>query len=132
MSPTKTKPVGLPSGNDLDAIPEDLLGPAPANLHLGALVLLTMENPPERGQYVKMEVTLRTRKDGRTLLDDGTYVHFRNMSFISAKVTSDPYKPANDSPPVPDDQAAMIGRDGEINDDLDEFDPEFSDAGSDD
>lgn len=46
---------------------------------------------------------------------------------IGATLTTEPYVPDPESPPVPDDyQDALIGRDGEISGGLDEFDPEFS------
>jgi hypothetical protein len=110
MTLVTEKPEGLPTEpNDLDNIDVPDAPPEPANLLLGNQVLLCMDAPPEPGQYVKLEVTLRTRKDGRELLADGTYVHFRAMSFISAKVTADPFKPVDDTPPPPDPEQPQPG-----------------------
>lgn len=100
------KPAGLaPTPNDLDNIPDDLLAVPPANLLLGNLVLLNMEHPPTPGQYVDMRVTFRTRKDGREALTDGTLVHFRSMTFISARVVTEPYSmDEDDEPPQPQEE----------------------------
>lgn len=62
---------------------------------------------------------------------DGTNQHYRKTRLIGATLTTEPYVPEPESPPVPDDdQDALIGRDGEISGGLDEFDPEFSHNGA--
>lgn len=142
------KPAGLDSGNDLDKLPDDLLGPHPAEIVFQNRILDVMDQPPEPGELVKFEFTLRTRKDGREKLDDGTYKHYRIMEFVKAVLTVGPHAPAPDpaADAPPDDDPAMIDRDGNIPDDesdddtttgeeadgLDEFNPTFSHNGTDD
>lgn len=138
------KPTGLaPTPNDLDNIPDDLLGPHPATIRMSGKDMLVMDRPPEMGEFVKMEVTMRCKNDGRTLLADGEIEHYRVMAFVAAKVTTEPYK-VEDTPPPPEDDEntpPMFGRDGQIPDDepedeiepdddgLNEFDPAFSHNG---
>ncbi|RFZ15055.1 hypothetical protein VIMS_02485 [Mycobacterium marinum] len=142
MTIISDKPEGLPSSNALDDIPDDILGPAPATIRMSGKDMLVMDKPPEIGECVKMEITMRCKDDGRTLLADGGIAHYRVMSFVTAKVTAEPYMPAPESDPPPDDDdPAMIDRDGNIPDDetgeiepdvdaLNEFDPEFSHNGT--
>jgi hypothetical protein len=138
MSLITGKPGDLvPTPNDLDSIPDDLLGPHPANIRMSGKDLLVMDAPPDIGEFVKMEITMRCKDDGRTLLADGGIGHYRVMSFVAAKVTTDPYKPEPES--GDDGQPGLLDANGQIPDDdegghgqddgLDEFDPEFSHNG---
>lgn len=115
MSLITDKPKGLDTSNDLDQIPADALGPVPAVIRLSGKDLLVMDEPPELGEFVKMEITMRCKDDGHTLLADGEIGHYRVMSFVGAKVTTEPYKPEPEPEPEPD--PAMIGEDGSIPDD---------------
>ena len=104
------KPEGLPGmPNDLDQIPDDLLATPPAQVMFGNQVLDVMDTPPEPGEFLKVELTLRCRADGREMLDGGEMVHVRRMKFIAARVTTKPYKPAEDEPPP-----AMFTDGGEV------------------
>lgn len=86
-------PADTPTTNALASIPDDLLGPHPATINMSGKDLLVMDTPPEMGAFVKMEITMLCKKDGRTLLPDGGIGHYRVMSFVAAKVTAEPYLP---------------------------------------
>lgn len=113
MAEVKTQPAGIPTTNTLNGIPDDLLGPVAAVIRLSGKNLLTMDTPPEMGEFVKMEITMRCKDDGRTLLADGGIGHYRVMSFIGAKVTAEPYKPEPEPEAAPEpglfDQAGGSG-----------------------
>lgn len=141
----KDMPADIPTTNALASIPDDLLGPAPATIRMSGKDMLVMDKPPEMGEFVKMEVTMRCKNDGRTLLADGGIEHYRVMSFVAAKVTTEPYKPEPEDAPPPNDDPAMIDENGQIPDDapdddapqdepadsgLDEFNPAFSHNGA--
>lgn len=112
MSLIDTKPADLKPQNDLDNIPDDELGTAPAVIRMSGKDLLVMDKPPAPGDFVKMEITMRCKDDGRTLLADGELGHYRVMNFVAAKVTAEPYRPEPEPEPEPD--PAMIGEDGSI------------------
>lgn len=143
MSLITQKPAELRPENDLDKIADDLLGPAPATIRMSGKDMLVMDKPPEMGEFVKMEVTMRCKNDGRTLLADGGIEHYRVMTFVAAKVTTEPYKPEPEDAPPPNDDPAMIDEHGNIPEDepddeiepdddgLNEFDPAFSHNGAD-
>lgn len=136
------KPDGLaPTPNDLDNIPDDLLGPHPARVELGGKILFVMDKPIEMGEFIKVEITIGCYDDGRCKVGE-EIVHYRKTKLIAAKPVSDPYTPeAEPAAPPPDDDPAMIDRDGNIPDDepedeiepddggLNEFDPAFSHNG---
>lgn len=115
MSLIKDAPQDLPTTDALADIPDDLLGPVPAVIRLSGKDLLVMESPPNIGDFVKMEITMRCKDDGRTLLADGEIGHYRVMSFVAAKVTADPYKPEPEPEPEPEpgllDEAMNINPD---------------------
>lgn len=136
------KPEGLPGiENALDQIPDDLFDKPPAQVMLGQQVLDVMEKPPEPGEFIKVELTLRCRGDGREMLDGGEFVHVRRMKMVAARVTALPYKPTEPDPPP-----AMFTDGGEVSPEavedpqtigevidasgLDEFRPPFSDSGN--
>ncbi|OIN80754.1 hypothetical protein [Mycobacterium malmoense] len=102
MSLVTDKPQDIPTGNDIDNIPHDLLGPQPAVIRMSGKDLLVMETPPDIGDFVKIEITMRCKDDGRTLLSDGEIGHYRIMSFVTAKVTTEPYKPEPEPEPEPE------------------------------
>ena len=136
------KPDGLaPTPNDLDNIPDDLLGPHPARVELGGKILFVMDKPIEMGEFIKVEITIGCYDDGRCKVGE-EIVHYRKTKLIAAKPVSEPYTPeAEPTAPPPDDDPAMIDRDGNIPDDgpedeiapdddgLNEFDPAFSHNG---
>lgn len=138
-------PADTPTTNALASIPDDLLGPHPATIRMSGKDMLVMEVPPEIGEFVKMEVTMRCKDDGRTLLADGGIGHYRVMSFVAAKVTAEPYKPEAESTTDSGPQdPTMFDENGQIPDDepdddahqdepadsgLDEFNPAFSHNG---
>lgn len=136
----KDMPADIPTTNALASIPDDLLGPAPATIRMSGKDMLVMDKPPEIGEFVKMEVTMRCKDDGRTLLADGGIGHYRVMSFVAAKVTAEPYKPEAEPSDAPPEDPGMFDENGQIPDDepedqtpddsgLDEFNPAFSHNG---
>lgn len=154
MSLITQKPDGLPpEENALRNIPDDLLGPHPAVVQAFGKDLLKMDKPPEPGELLKIEITLRCKDEGRELLDSGDFKYYRKCKSLGANVTVEPYKPEAEPtpPPPPDDDPAMFGRDCNIPDDepeddgghndhvhvetepddggLNEFDPAFSHNG---
>jgi hypothetical protein len=119
MAIVTDQPADLKTTNALDNIPDDdLLGPVPAQLHFSGKTLLVMEKPPVKGEFVKVELTLRCKGDGTDLLDGDELVHYRKMAFVSAKVTAEAYKP-NPAEPATDDPAApaMFDHGGNTNPD---------------
>lgn len=130
------KPEGLPSGNDLDDIPDDILGlTPPAAIRLGNRNLLVMDKPPVKGEFIKLEITLQHKGAGFDVVGEDEMSHYCKMRFVAAKVVAEPYTPAPESEPEPDpslfDHAADDpddddADDSEAADDLDEFDPKFS------
>ncbi len=137
------KPEGLtPTPNDLDNIPDDLLGPHPARVELGGKILFVMDKPIEMGEYIKVELTIGCYDDGRCKVGE-EIVHYRKTKLIAAKPISDPYTPEADPTPSPpeDEDPTMFDRDGQIPEDepdddepvdesgLDEFNPAFSHNG---
>jgi hypothetical protein len=117
MSLITEKPDNLPSTNDLDDIPDDLLGPVPARVEMSGKILFVMDEPVQIGQCIKAELLLECYDDGRTKLDDGELVHYRKTKMLSAKVIGDPYTPAKTAEPKPDPDPALLGDSGEINPD---------------
>lgn len=135
------KPDGLaPTPNDLDNIPDDLLGPHPARVELGGKILFVMDKPIEMGEFIKVEITIGCYDDGRCKVGE-EIVHYRKTKLIAAKPVSEPYTPeAEPAAPPPDDDPAMFDRDLNIpaddegepepgGDGLDEFNPAFSHNG---
>lgn len=144
MTLITNKPVGLASGNDLDSIPDDLLGgpPPPAEIRLAGKTLTVLENPPAGGEDVVLLVRLKVRAAGVDFNDDGNEeVPYRSMKLVSC------WKPGDKEPePVKTkaeldaeaeaeaakNQPPLYGDDGEPYDP--QTDPEvdrpgFSDAG---
>lgn len=124
MALVTDKPEELRAQNDLDNIPQEALGPVPARLEMSGKTLLVMDEPPAPGDFLKVELTLKCKSDGRELLEGGEFVHFRKTALIAAKVTAEPYKPEPEPEPEPD--PAMIGEDGSIpaDDDTGDIDPD--------
>jgi hypothetical protein len=97
-------PADVPGTNALDDIPDELIGagPAPAAVELAGKTLLVMDEPPNIGDFVKIEITLKCREDGRKALESGELVHFRRTNLIAAKVTTQPYKPEPEADAEPE------------------------------
>lgn len=137
MGIVKSKPADIKPENDLNAIPDDLLGPIPAVVQAFGKDLLIMDKPPEPGQLLKIEITLRCKDIGKELLDGGDFKHYRKCKSLGAKVTTEPYMPEVEPEPEPEpgllDEAGRIPEDneGEPGEDggLNEFDPAFSHNG---
>jgi hypothetical protein len=96
------KPKDVPTTNALDGLPDDLLGPVPARIEMSGKTLLILDNPPDPGEYLKVEITLRCKDEGKELLDNGELVHYRKTKFIAAKITAAPYKPEPEADGEPD------------------------------
>ncbi len=147
MSLVTQKPAELRPENDLDSIPDDLLGPVPHMIRLSGRDLFIMDKPPETGEFIKAELILRA---GDLLIKaadgDGVTRYVRIMQFVGAKLTVEPYTPAPDAAAdAPPEDPAMFDRNGQIPDDepaddehqedepagsgLDEFNPAFSHNG---
>lgn len=92
----------------------------PAVVRLSGKDLLVMDTPPDIGEFVKMEITMRCKDDGRTLLADGEIGHYRVMSFVAAKVTAKPWKPEPEPQPEPD--PALIDENGQVTNTQDDQD----------
>lgn len=138
MPVISNKPADLTPKNDLDNIPDDLLGPVPARIEMSGKTLLVMEEPPQPGEFFKLEVTLRCKDEGRELLADGDYEHYRKTAFISAELTVPPFKPEPE--PAPEPEPGLFDESGDIPaDEGDEdgagaegYGPGFSHGGADD
>lgn len=146
MSLITEKPAALKPENDLDNLPDDILGPVPHMIRLSGRDLFTMDNPPSDDEWIKAELTLRAGDLIRKKPDaDGVVRYVRVMEFLGAKLTVEPYTPepeaAADAPP---EDPAMFDENGQIPDDapdddapqdepadsgLDEFNPAFSHNG---
>lgn len=144
MALVTEQPADLKTTNILAYIPDDVLGPAPATIRMSGKELLVMDTPPEIGEFVKMEITMRCKDDGRTLLADGGISHYRVMSFVAAKVTAEAYKPDpeavaphqetdpglfDENGQIPEDEPEDDGGPEADGDGLDEFRPPFSHNG---
>lgn len=113
MALVKDKPADLKPENDLDAIPADLLGPIPAEIRLGANVLMMMDKPPECGDTITVVMRLKIKREGKELAgDEGQELtHFRLAKIVTAWLKGDP------EPPDPNaDQPALFDDDGEPTD----------------
>lgn len=94
MSLIDTKPKDLPSTNALDAIPADLLGPIPAEIRLGANVLMMMEEPPANGDTVTVVARLRIWRTGTDQQgEEAEERHFRQGKIVAAWVQGQPEPP---------------------------------------
>lgn len=103
------KPENLPTTNALDDIPADLLGPVPAEIRLGANVLMVMEKPPEVGDVITVSMRLKVKREAKDLggEEGSELVHFRGCKIVAAWLKGDPEPPNAD-----DDQGALIDEDG--------------------
>lgn len=103
------KPEGIPTTNALDDIPADLLGPVPAEIRLGANVLMVMEKPPEVGDVITVSMRLKVKREAKDLggEEGSELVHFRGCKIVAAWLKGDPEPPNAD-----DDQGALIDEEG--------------------
>jgi hypothetical protein len=115
MAEVKDRPNGLPTTDTLAKIPDDLLGPIPAELRLGANTLLVQERPSGCGDTVTICARLRIVKEGREQLNvDGDVTHFRNAKVVAAWIQGDPEPPDPEAeqPSLYDGDEAMGEDDG--------------------
>lgn len=130
MAHITEKPTGLPSTNQLDSIPDDLLGNIARELRLGQNTLLVLDDPPKLGETRDVVVRLRvTREGAEQKAVDGETTHFCGGKIVTAWMLGQPVPPKED-----EDQGALLDEDGQIPDDEDEGDdnvarPDFSDRG---
>lgn len=73
MSLITKKPSELKPVNDLDSIPDDLLGgpPSPADIVLAGKTLTTLASPPGPGETVILMIRLRVYDEGTAYGDNG-------------------------------------------------------------
>lgn len=72
MAEITKKPEGLPSGNDLDKIDDDLLGrPQEADIQLAGKTLTSLASPPGPGETVVLMIRLRVYDEGVSYGDNG-------------------------------------------------------------
>lgn len=131
------KPQDLPSGNDLDDIPDDLLEIPAAYLGFGSTPC-AMEEPPAVGEVRTYIVRARcTAEHGPIERKDGEMRYTRTLTIQACWE-------AGKQPPSTDvDQPGLFDEAGDVNpdalddedhdaEDLNEFDPEFSHNGAED
>lgn len=110
------KPEGLASTNLLDQIPDDLLGPIPAELRLGSNTLLILIDPRQVGDTVTISARLRIVREGKEQLNvDGDVTHFRSAKLVAAWLKGDPEPPDAEA-----DQPALFDSEGEPVDEYDQ------------
>jgi hypothetical protein len=115
MALNTTMPQDIPKSSDtLADIPRDLLGPIPAEIRLGANVLMMMETPPDVGDVITVTMRLKIKRKAEDEGGEGgdERVHFRGAKIVAAWLKGDPEPPNAD-----DDQPALFGDDGEATDD---------------
>lgn len=134
MALNTKKPAGLPTSNELDKIPDDLLGPVPREVRLGANVLMVLDDPPRLGETRDVVVRLRfTREGAEQKAVEGETTYFCGGKIVTAWLLGQTVPPAED-----EDQPALMDENGEIPDDEDQEPgierpvdrPGFSDAES--
>jgi len=127
MSLITDKPENLPSGNDLDSIPDDLLETPPAYLSFGGSPA-ALDDPPCVGEVRTYIVKARcTGEHGPIERKDGEMRYTRTLSIIAA------WESGKRPPPVDEPQPGLFDAAGEpaIDPESDErFDggPDFSDG----
>ena len=106
----RTAPAWVPTTDELAKIPEDLLGPIPAEIRLGQNVLTMMEKPPELGDTVTVVCRLRITREGKEKASgdaDGEIRHFRAGKVVASWLKGDP------EPPNPEDGQPGLFDEGE-------------------
>jgi hypothetical protein len=148
MALNTTLPGGLKSGNDLDNIPDDLLGgpPPPADIQLAGKTLTTLASPPAPGETVVLNIRLRVYDVGIAYGDngEGEPSHYRKTKLVSCWIPGQPEplpakskaeEDAEAEAAAAENQPPLYDDDGEPHDPdaaeptpsgLDEFDPAFS------
>lgn len=96
--------------NALASIPDDLLGPIPAEIRLGANCLMVMERPPDVGDVITVSMRLKVKRKAEDEGGEGgeDRVHFRGCKIVAAWL-----KGEVEPPNAEDDQPALFGEDGE-------------------
>lgn len=108
----RTAPGWVPTTDALASIPADLLGPIPAEIRLGANVLMMMETPPANGDTVTVVARLRIWRTGTDQQgEDAEERHFRQGKIVAAWVQGQPEPPDPDEP-----QPGLFDDDGEPTD----------------
>lgn len=113
MALNTTMPQGIPTTDALASIPADLLGPIPAEIRLGANVLMMMDKPPEVKDVITVVMRLRVKDKGEGEAGDANeeLVHYRRCKIVAAWLQGQP------EPPNPEDeQPALFDDDGEPTD----------------
>lgn len=131
----RTAPADVPTTDALASIPADLLGPIPAEIRLGANVLMVMETPPANGDTVTVIARLRIWRTGTDQQgEDAEERHFRQGKIVAAWVQGqpEPPDPTAEQPGLFDDDGNPV-EDEEPEDQGDDVDnvarPNFSSEG---
>jgi hypothetical protein len=96
MALNTTMPQDIPKSSDtLAGIPRDLLGPIPAEIRLGANVLMMMETPPDVGDVITVTMRLKIKRKAEDEGGEGgdERVHFRGAKIVAAWLKGDPEPP---------------------------------------
>ncbi len=113
MTEITKMPADTPSTNALKSIPDDLLGPIPAEIKLGQAVLMVMEKPPEVRDTITVVMRLKVKDAGVAEAGEGgeELTHYRKVKVVAAWIKGDP------EPPNPEDeQPPMFDDEGEVSD----------------
>lgn len=110
----RTAPAYVPTTDALASIPADLLGPIPAEIHLGSNVLMVMEKPPEVKDVITVVMRLRIKDEGKKEAGEGNeeLVHYRKAKVIAAWLKGEAEPPNAD-----EDQPGLFDDDGETSGD---------------
>lgn len=89
------------STNELDNIPDDLLGgpPPPAEIRLSGKTLLVLEDPPEPGDELVLLIRVKVNGTGVDLHDNDEEVPYRKAKLVTC------WKPGTPEPQVKKTQA---------------------------
>jgi hypothetical protein len=109
MALNTVMPRDIKKTDALSEIPRDLLGPIPAEIRLGANVLMMMDDPPAAGDTITVTMRLKVKREAKDLggEEDGELVHFRGCKIIAAWLKGDPEPPNTD-----EEQPALLADDG--------------------
>ena len=114
----RTAPAYVPTTDALASIPADLLGPIPAEVRLGANVLMVMEKPPEVGDVITVTMRLKVKRKAEDEGGEGgdERVHFRGCKIVAAWLKGDPEPPNadEDQPGLFDESDEASGDEPEV------------------
>lgn len=99
----RTAPDYVDSTNQLDNIPDDLLGgpPPPAEIRMSGKTLLTLENPPEPGDELVLLIRVKVNGTGVDLHDNDEEVPYRKAKLVTC------WKPGTADPQPQKTQAEL-------------------------